>query len=238
MNEALTEQEQIQAIKNWWKENGTQILIVGSLIAIGYFGYNWWVSQKETKWNEVSVAYDQYLSSVAEASTSLSPTEEQISTVNFHTDQLINEFGDTHYAVLAALNTAAFDVRRNELQSGLERLEWARAQADSEADKQLVNYRYAIVKAQLGNIDESLSLLSDSNEFFSSLYAEARGDILLAAGRSSEALNAYKAALDNLVEEDVSRKPLLEAKVTSLTNGVLAVSSESVHESGDSAAAE
>ena len=227
MNEALTEQEQIQAIKDWWKENGTQILIVLSLAAVGYFGFNWWQSQKETKWNEVGVAYDQYLESVATASSSLSPTDEQISTVNFHTDQLIENYGDTHYAILAALNTAAFDIGRDDVQAAIQRLEWARSEAESEADVQLVNYRYALVQAQLGNIEDSLSILSESNEFFASLYAEARGDILLSVGRSSEALAAYQSAIETITEEDISRKQLLDAKVISLTQGVLAVSSSS-----------
>ena len=80
-------------------------------------------------------------------------------------------------------------------------------------------------------MDEALAILGDSNQHFSSLYAEARGDILLSSGRKSEAISAYQASLDSISEDDVARKSGLEAKVFSLTSGVLATASDSNSES-------
>lgn len=223
MSEALTEQEQIESIKNWWRENGTQILVVGCLLAVSYFGYQWWQNSQETKLNEVSTAYEQYMEAMVEASSSLSASETQIKTLDYLTDQLIEQHGGSHYALLASLNTAAFDVRRGEIDAAADRLQWAQDYAGAEADVMLVNYRYALVKAQQGHTDEALAMLNDSNDEFASIYAEARGDIQLSLGMAEAALADYEAALDLVSEDEPNRASSLQVKIDNLLNGPQAI---------------
>lgn len=227
MNDIVTEEEQIKAIKDWWKENGTQVLGAGCLVAIVYFGFNWWTNRQETQLNNSLLAYDQYIEAVGEASATTSPTNEQSKTIEFLTDQLVEQHGDTHYAFLANLNTAAFEFRRGEWEAAAARLADAKSQAAAEADIQLVNYRYALVQAQLGKIDEALELLGDANEFFASISAEATGDILLSVGRSEEALSAYEKAIETAGAEDASRVTSLQITADSLRTGSLALSAAS-----------
>lgn len=222
MNDVLTEKEQIDAIKHWWRENGTQVLFAGCIVAIAYFGFNWWKSNAETKLNNVSALYEQYLQEMGLAASLPQPTGDQVATVNFLTDQLVDEYGDSHYAFLASLNTAAFDVRRGEWEVALERLGWAEQYAEAEADKLLVNYRIALLKAQLGQTEAALEMLQDSNEYFASIYAEARGDILLSANRPAEALSEFESARSTASEAEVVRVAALNAKIDSLQNGALA----------------
>ena len=223
MNDVYTEKEQIDALKSWWKENGTQVLFAGCLVAIVYFGYNWWKSNAETQLNNVSVLYEQYLQEMGLAASLPQPTDDQVKTVNFLTDQLVDEYGDSHYAFLASLNTAAFDVRRGEWEIALQRLGWAEQYAEAEADQLLVNYRIALLQAQLGETETALNMLDDSNEYFASIYAEARGDILLGAGRSTEALAEFESASSLAEETEVVRVAALNAKIDSLKNGPQAV---------------
>ena len=42
MADYLTEEEQVEAFKNWWAENGLRLLAVGVLIIGGYFGWQGW----------------------------------------------------------------------------------------------------------------------------------------------------------------------------------------------------
>lgn len=226
MNDVRTEEEQIQAIKDWWKENGTQVLLVGCLVAAAYFGYGWWQNQQETQVNDALAAYDQYLQAISEASNSLDPTEAQVKTVEFMTDQLVEQHGNTHYAFLANLNTAAFDFRLGEWESAESRLSQAKAQASDEADVLLANYRHALVVAQLGNSERALDMLAESNEHFASIYAEARGDILLSLGQTTEAVTEYESALAATGDEP-SRIATLEATIDSLRNGALAITTSS-----------
>lgn len=223
MSEILTEEEQIRAIKDWWKNNGTQVLLTGCVVAASYFGYNWWQGNKESKLNEVGVAYESYIQAITEASSVAPASEAQIKTVEYLTDQLAEDFPSSHYAFLASLNTAALFVREENYEAAAEHLSWAKEQASAEADIQLVNYRYALVQAQLGNSDEALALLSQPNSQFLSIYAEARGDIAASSGDYSAAREAYTEAFDAGSTEDANRLRALEAKINSLTNGPLSV---------------
>lgn len=224
MNDVLTEQEQIEALKSWWKENGTQLLLAGCVAAVAYFGFNWWKSGAEAELNTVASIYEKYLQEMNVAASVPEPTEEQVKTVNFLTDQLVDEYGDSHYAYLATLNTAAFEVRRGEWEEALQRLGWAEQYAKADADRLLVNYRIALLQAQLGQTERALTMLQDSNEHFASIYAEARGDILLSSGQVEEALAEYEAASSTISEAEIVRVNTLNAKIDSLTNGVLAAS--------------
>jgi predicted negative regulator of RcsB-dependent stress response len=38
----ITEEEQIEALKRWWEENGKQTLLGIALIVGGYFGWQAW----------------------------------------------------------------------------------------------------------------------------------------------------------------------------------------------------
>lgn len=225
MNDQL-EKEQLEALKSWWKENGTQVLVVGCIAAIVYFGYNWWQSSNQTKLNNVSTLYEQYLQEISIAAGSVDPTDDQVKTVNFLTDQLVDEYGDSHYAFLATLNTAAFDVRRGAWELALTRLGWAEQYADTEADQQLVNYRVALLQAQLGEVDTALDMLQGSNEHFASIYAEARGDILLGSDRREEALAEYETASATVPNTELVRITALNAKIDNLKNNSVAVESQ------------
>lgn len=222
MSEILTEEEQIRAIKDWWKNNGTQVLIAGCVVAASYFGFNWWQNNQDSKLTTVGAAYESYIQAITQASAVTPASEAQVKTVEYLTDQLTEEHSSSHYAFLASLNTAALYVREGDYEAAAEHLFWAKGQAKAEADVQLVNYRYALVQSQLGNVDEALSLLSQPNTQFASIYAEARGDIQASSGDYSAALEEYNVAFDEGSTEDVNRLRALEAKIDSLTNGPLA----------------
>ena len=42
MAELRTEEEQLEAIKRWWKENGTSLIAGVAIAAAGVFGWNAW----------------------------------------------------------------------------------------------------------------------------------------------------------------------------------------------------
>ena len=49
MADYLTEEEQVEAFKNWWAENGLRLLAVGVLIIGGYFGWQGWEKSQAEK---------------------------------------------------------------------------------------------------------------------------------------------------------------------------------------------
>ena len=219
MNEVLTEQEQIEQIKNWWKENGTQVMLAVVVVAAGYFGFQWWKDSKEAKLEAVTSAYTSYTEALAKGSAANPPSEEDQKTVDYLTDQIIEKYSGSHYAVLAAINTAAFDVRNGDLASADQRFSWAGENVKEPADVLLLRYRHALLKAQLGETDQALNMLVGADDAFASLFAEARGDIQLTKANTANALAEYQLARDSILVEDAERLSLLNVKISSLETG-------------------
>ena len=62
----LSEQEQIEAIKKWWKENGTAI-ITGLVLGVAALsGWKYWQSRQQAIAENASTAYQEMLELLAE----------------------------------------------------------------------------------------------------------------------------------------------------------------------------
>jgi len=219
VSDVLTEQEQIEQFKSWWKENGTQIIVIVLIAASGYFGFKWWQGSQEVKQQAVSTAYERYVEALAQGDAESPASDESQKSINYLADQLIENHSGSHYAVLAAINTAAFDIRNGDLSTADERLTWAGQQVKEPADVLLVRYRHALLKAEMGQVDEALSMLSGEDNAFASLYAEARGDIQLNKSDGTAALLEYERARDTALPEDSERVGLLSVKISGLQSG-------------------
>ena len=46
MAELRSEEEQLEVVKRWWKENGTSLIAGAVLAAAGVFGWNAWQTTK------------------------------------------------------------------------------------------------------------------------------------------------------------------------------------------------
>ena len=50
MADHLSEEEQIEAFKRWWAENGLQTLLSIVLVVGGYFGWQGWQQHQQDQW--------------------------------------------------------------------------------------------------------------------------------------------------------------------------------------------
>ncbi len=61
---ALSEQEQAERLKNWWKKNAAPVL-GGVLLGLGaIFGYNWWTAAEEKRREAASDLFAELAESV------------------------------------------------------------------------------------------------------------------------------------------------------------------------------
>lgn len=216
MNEVMTEQEQIAAIKQWFKENGSSILLGAAVVAASYSGWTFYQNKKASDMSAASSAYESYIDA-ADKAVQGELSDEDWQSVNYLADQLLESHDNSHYSVLAALSAAQIAVNKNELASAKERLEWAKQNASSRADQLLVDYRLALVEYGLGNKEQALSMLNTEQTSFKALYSEARGDIQYAEGDLDAALVSYQDALDNLPASQSNRSSSLEIKIKALS---------------------
>ncbi|EAQ67375.1 hypothetical protein MED121_15649 [Marinomonas sp. MED121] len=210
MTELKTEEEQIEAFKTWWKKNGTSLVLAVSLGVAGYFGFQAWQQNQENHLAEASSLFE----SMSQAATDLSQ-DENLKTVSFIADQLVNDFDDTGYATFAHLLQAKVDVIGEDYDAAIARLNEAKESTDDVTLKAISDLRISKVLVHQGELDKALTQLANiSLTEFDSLKLELKGDVLLAQGKEKEARDAYQAARTAMSSQ--AQNPLLDIKLEDL----------------------
>jgi len=220
------EQEQLESIKYWFQQNALTIVgavLLGSAI---FFGPDLYQSYKNNKIWPVSDIYSNFSVAVSRAKAMPEPGQQELAAVEDLANTLIQDHPDTHYAFLASLSLAGLNATVGDYEAARERLEWAAEQAQQEADVQLVNYRLALVEAELGVTDAALNRLSGANQHFAPLYAAARGDIHVILGQRDQAVSAYEEALVQLSGDNSAQGNTIQLKLNSLRSGAGVLSQE------------
>ncbi len=107
-----TEEQQVEVIKNWWKENGTSV-IAGTVIGlVGLFGWRYYNEHQQTTQEAASQAYNEMSAQLAKGDAA--GFEQAQSFISAHK-------GDS-YAELAALQLAAAAVKADKLDLAAEQL--------------------------------------------------------------------------------------------------------------------
>ena len=187
MADHLQEEEQLEAISQWWQEKRTSVIAVVVLTLGGTIGW----SQYEDYTKEKAVAAANTYDSLLQGRESGESAEEMA---------LISAgLRETHdggaFAAFASLQVAAAAVEAGDLVLARDELESVMATIELDSTLgQLVQLRLARVMAASGDEATAVAILEQGSSSFPASYAQALGDIHLAAGRESEALMAYQSA--------------------------------------------
>ena len=181
-----TEEQQVEVIKSWWKENGTSVLAGTVIGLVGLFGWRYYNELQQTNQEAASQAYNAMTAQLAKGDDAA--LEQAKSFISAHQ-------GDA-YAELAALQLAAAAVKAGKLDLAAEQLTQVAASGD-ESIKPIAALRLARVLKDQGKADEALAQLGKiNNDAFKAQVAEVRGDVLLGQGKPEEARDAYQVAAD------------------------------------------
>lgn len=193
MAELRTEEEQLEAFKRWWKENGTS-LIVGVVIAVvAFIGWKAWQSYQANQAEAASMRYQQLLTLAAQPTLEGGALAEAQQLVGEITD----EHGDTLYADLATLIEARLMIVDNDRAAAIGALETLIESTQRDYLQGLARLRLARLQLAEGDAEAALvSLDAGVPDALGAQRADARGDILIELGREDEAREAYRAALN------------------------------------------
>lgn len=196
-----TEEEQVQAIKQWWKDNATS-LISGIVIGIAILaGYKYWTETKQQQAQQASNIYSEILSAPNDKSNKV--------------EVLKSEYSSTPYAALAALLIAKDNVEHNELDKAIAQLKWVIDNSDS-GTKHIATQRLARVYLSQDNLEAAEALVKGvAAEGFAASYNEIRGDINLAKKLPVQAKENYRLALAALIPGD-QRYAIIKMKLDDL----------------------
>ena len=202
-----TEEEQVQAIKDWWKTNGRAV-IAGLIIGIGAIaGYRYWTNYQTSQSQQASLIYAQVITSAASADNAKAFEQGK---------SLISNYSGTPYAALTALTLSKLALDKTDYATAAAQLRWVLDNSGDDGLKHIARLRLARVLAAQDKPDLAVSLLNESDTSgFTTLYQETRGDIFVQQGKTSEAVAEYRKALDD-VEMNPQRRRTLEMKMNDL----------------------
>ncbi len=223
MDVYTTEEQQIEAIKRWWKANGNSVLIGIAVAIAAVLGWQTWTQGQQTNREQAAVLYGQLIEAAAGVKQKRLAAEdegiaEQTATLEHIAEELKNDFPDSEYAVFAALAIAKEAVFDANYDKAVEQLSWAKDTTGNQGLKLIANLRLARVLAQTGQHQEALAQLDSLQPGVQTAsYEEVRGDIYLAMGDDEKARQAYeKASVASATQSQGKASPLLEVKLANL----------------------
>ncbi len=208
MVENYNAHDQGEAVKKWLQENGSAI-VMGLVIAFGgLFGFKQWQNWQETNRQQASYEFEIMNQQLA---------QDQLDAAMDNFQVLRDEHGNTPYASMAALQMARARLESNQADLAIGLYEYVVENGYPKAMKVVARERLARVLLDQGQPAEALQVLQAAEDItgFEARYAEVRGDILFAQGRTEEAVAAYQESLETL-EAGAGDRSKLEMKLESL----------------------
>jgi len=186
----LEEQDQLEDLKAWWRQWGNTIAGIVIAVCVGVIGVQGWRWYSQQQAEKGSVLYNA-VSAATRANDVAKAKDAMV--------QLADKYGGTAYSPRAALLVAATLYDAGD-KSGAKAQLAGIIDRDSEDElKQIARLRLAAMLYDDKQYDEALRTLdAKHDEAFAGIYADMRGDVLVAAGRNAEARTAYQTALARL----------------------------------------
>ena len=199
-----TEEQQVEAIKSYWQQNGNTIIAGIALGFAGFIGFN--LYQDNQFEQEVAVS-DSYQTLIEQSSK-----DAEAFTANG--EKFISENGNNSYVSLTALALAKESATHKDWKQVQKQLTTAIESAPTDGIKAIASLRLARVQVQLEQYSDALATLnSNLPESFTAAIEEIKGDAYLQQGKDDLARNAYQAAI---AADGIATSPSLQIKLDDL----------------------
>jgi predicted negative regulator of RcsB-dependent stress response len=203
----LQEQEQLDALKAFWKQYGNLLtwLLVAALASYGGLNaWKWWQRDQSAK----AGAMFEQLERAAQSG------DAQRAGQVFA--DLKQRYSRTAYAEQGGLLAARVQFDKGQIEASSESLNWVAENASEVEYKTVARFRLAGLLLQQKQHDAALKQLDQATSpSFAALVADRRGDVLLAQGKSGPARESYQTAW-KAMDERLEYRRLIEAKLTAL----------------------
>ncbi len=201
-----TEEEQVEALKRWWKENSTSTIVGLVMGIVIILGWNYWQDHKKAQAVQASGTYDQLLKALE---------DNKNDSVDKLAQRMQEQFKGTEYAAFSGLFAAKLKAQQGDFAAAKQMLKTIAA----EPNKQLSNIaKIRLVRLMLatGEYEQGLQVINEVDAKaaagYSANYDELVGDLYVALDRLDEARTSYQNALRN-----GQPSPLLQLKIDDLT---------------------
>ena len=201
------EQEQLDALLTWWRNNRNQVL--GALLIVvvamgGWRGWQYYWHQQDVK---AATLYQQFIQQLGSNDTKR---------INDAAAAVMDNFYSTPYATRAALLAAQVNEQKNDMDRSRTQLQWVIDHAGEDTLKDVARLRLAALLLDEKDYAGALKLLEAKHpDSFDGLYDDLKGDVLSAQGKIDEARSSYKFAYEKTDPQSMYRN-LIQMKLDAL----------------------
>jgi len=204
----LEEQEQIDAIKHFWKQWGNLITWVLIVILGAYAAYNGWNYWQRSQASQAALMHDELERSISSGDPAR---------IERALTDMKDKFGSTTYATQGALEAAKALSEKGKKAEAKAALAWVAEKGSDDGLKAVARLRLASLLTGEKVYDEALKQLTGSfPPEFAPLAADRRGDVLLLQGKRSEAAAEFGKAYQGLEKTGGEYRRLVGIKLNSL----------------------
>jgi len=213
VDEFLSEKEQLEQIRDWWKEYGWYLIGGAVLGGALLFGWTRYQSYQQQRVEIASALYDELFAAVADRAD-VRATELLA--------EIRAEYASSPYADQAALLMASLRLDQQQPEAAVDELRFVLEDTDDAELALVVRQRLARLLLHMERYDEVLTLLEDLEPSrFSGRFSELRGDVYLAQGEVDRARTAYMEAYNAEFTEVLDRN-VLQMKIDDLPVAAIA----------------
>jgi predicted negative regulator of RcsB-dependent stress response len=187
VSEYLTDEEQVERLKQWWKENGRSI-IAGVVIGLGIFGsWQGWKAYEIRQAEQGAAAYDVFVAQARGGGLEQTLKAEAV---------LRDDYAGTVYADFAGFEAARQLVAGGRLEDAAERLARIHEKGSDAAIRGLAQIRLARIFMAQGALDAAEKILQgEALPAYAAEVSMLRGDLARLRGDAAAARAAYELAL-------------------------------------------
>jgi len=206
----LQEQEQLEELKAWWKDNRNFILGALLIAVVTVGGWRGWQYYHHNQSTQAAMLYSEFVRQLK---------ANDAGRVNDAAAAVMDRFASTAYASRAALLAAQVNEQGKDVTRAKAQLQWVIDRAGEAELRDVARLRLASLLLDEAKYAEAISLLNaEHSASFDGLYGDLRGDVLSAQGKLDEARSAYKLAYEKTDPKSMYRNLIqmkLDALVTS-----------------------
>lgn len=207
LTEYLTEQEQIELLKNWLKQYSLVIFVGVIVAALGIFGWRYWQQRQANILTHASIIYDEMLTKRAQNDAEATIIQAK---------KLTSHYNKTVYGQLAAFMLAKQAIDVANYAEAEKQLNNVINKSSTPSFRQIARLRLARLFLLEKKPTEAIKILEKVNDkSFNGLTNEIRGDAYLAEKNIQMARQSYQQALSDLPNAETIR-PLLQMKYDNL----------------------
>jgi len=203
----LQEQEQLDTLKAWWKDNGNRLLGVLLIAVVAMGGWRGWQYYQHQQSGEAATLYAGFIQQLE---------SNDAKRVNDAAAAVMDKYATTGYASRAALLAAQVNEQGGDMARARTQLQWAIDHAKEAGLQDVARLRLAAVLLDEKNHTDAMKQLEAKHPAsFDGLYADLKGDVLSAQGKTDEARSAYKLAYEKTDANSMYRN-LIQIKMDAL----------------------